>query len=115
MRKPNHSTRGMTLVEAVLAIGVLAMGLAGISGLLAHVSTASHKSSFLNASLDAFTKISAQVQNAACDMAPGGPQVDPRLTTGACVPAFIAGSEINAVGLLDASASASTSPIRVVC
>lgn len=103
----------MTLLEAVFAVGVLAIGFVGVAGLLSNVSATNRSSAFLNASLDVFATISAQIQNAPCDHRPGGNNRDPGLTVGPWITAPVANSEITHVGLLDAARTGATAPIRV--
>jgi Tfp pilus assembly protein PilV len=112
-RYGRSSQRGVTLLEAVLAIALLAIGIVGVAGLLGNVSAANRKSSFHNYSLDVFTELEAQIQNAACDLSPSASStfVDPGLTAGGWVIAPVAGSAITFVGVIDATMAGSTSPV----
>jgi Tfp pilus assembly protein PilV len=98
--------RGMTLLEAVIAIGVLAIGFLGIAALLTSVSAATRKSAFHNYALDVYTAFAAQVQNAKCDFAPSTPTAQTidtgLLAAGAWHTAPVAASELSLVGLINA-------------
>jgi prepilin-type N-terminal cleavage/methylation domain-containing protein len=81
--------RGFTLLEAVIALAVLAAGVAVVFGLAVHVTNANRTLEFQTQSLDAFNAVAAQIKNAQCDynpLAPPGPgavdvaTTDPGLT-----------------------------------
>jgi type II secretory pathway pseudopilin PulG len=99
-----RSRRGVTLLEAVLAVALLGIGIVGIAGLLGNVSAANRKGAFQNYALDVFTEMEAQIQNAACDVSPSAASTytDPGLTAGGgvWVVAPVAGSGITMVGPL---------------
>lgn len=104
-----RASRGMTLLESMIALLVMATGVAGLFGMIKHVQGANQNLAFQNASLDAFARLSAQLRDAQCDypasmtpipLVPG--TTDPGLTAGlgawfgAAGPA--AGSSITFVG-----------------
>lgn len=67
MRRSRRQTRGMTLLEAVVALLVMATALAGIFGMINHVEGANRSLSFQNTALDVFARVSAQIRDARCD------------------------------------------------
>jgi type II secretory pathway pseudopilin PulG len=99
--------RGMTLLEAVIALLVLSTGVAAVFGMVGRISNANRSMAFQTASLDAFSEISAQIRDARCDI-PEGQAMDDfnaalfdpglALTNGQWVNAAIAGSTIQLVG-----------------
>jgi Tfp pilus assembly protein PilV len=113
-----HARRGMTLVEAVLAVFVLAVGFAGIVSLLGSVSAAGRKSAFHNIALDVFSAFSAQVQDAYCDFNPADDQVDPGLNAASWVETAQGASSITVVGPIGANftttpVTGATSPVTL--
>jgi hypothetical protein len=90
----------VTLIEAMIAIAVLATGTAAVASMLTTVNAATKKASFQTQALDLFVAFSTQVQDAACYYLPDGTtDIDPGLAVnaggyGAPVP----GSAITLVG-----------------
>lgn len=106
--------RGMTLLEAMVAVMVLAVGLVGLFGLIEGVQDAHRRSQFDAIALDAFAQLSAQIADAQCDFPASAPgtlglaTVDPGLapTGGAWIgfPNPVLGSTVVATGdLVDTS------------
>lgn len=81
--------RGMSLLEAMMAMVVLTVGVTAIFGMINHVQGANRKLSFHNTALDAFGVISAQIRDVRCDYLASAvvPGIDP-LTTD---PGLVAG------------------------
>lgn len=89
-RRSNKSTRGVTLVETMIALIVLATGIAALFGMATHVQTANRSLSFQTQSVDIFSRLTAQFRDARCDFDPVNPAVlilDPALNqaTGAWI------------------------------
>lgn len=74
--------RGMTLVEAMMSVGVLSLGFLGIVGLLTNVSVANRKSEFHSFSLDVMSELQSQIQDAPCDLNPSSNALDSGLAFG---------------------------------
>lgn len=102
-----RSVRGMTLIEAMVAVVVMTTAIAAIFGMINHVEGANRTIAFQNIALDAFARVAAQVRGARCDYsarAQGATAatIDPGLVaavggwTGAGGP--VAGSSITFVG-----------------
>lgn len=66
-RRSSRSRRGMTLIEAVVATGVLTAGAAAVFGMIVHVQGANRSTTFQTNALDAFSRLAAQVRDAQCD------------------------------------------------
>jgi hypothetical protein len=99
-RKPR---RGVTLVEAMIALTCLAVGIAGVSGILGSVAAANKRAAFHNTALDMFAAFAAQVADAQCDyyQSAGGAnnlKIDPGLSGERLVFQPAAGSAITLVG-----------------
>lgn len=62
------SKRGLTLVEAVVALLILATGLAALFGMITRVNQANESMALQTLALDAFRRITAQIQDARCDV-----------------------------------------------
>jgi type II secretory pathway pseudopilin PulG len=90
----------MTLIEAMVAMAVLAIGTAGVTSMLVTVDSATKKAGFQTQALDLFASFSTQVQDAACDYLPDGTtDIDPGLAINAGgYGAPVAGSSITLVG-----------------
>jgi len=65
--RPRFAQRGMSLLEAMMAMLVLTIGVAAIFGMINHVQGANRTLSFQNTALDAFALVSAQIRDARCD------------------------------------------------
>lgn len=106
-RKTTSSRRGVTLIETMVALVVLAIGIAAIFSMVAHVSKANRTMLLQTRSVDAFAQIAAEIQNAQCDFDPGTgtPYVDPGFTTTVPMPIDepIDDSAIQSVGVTDGS------------
>jgi type II secretory pathway pseudopilin PulG len=102
MMRRGSKQRGATMLEALIALVVLSTGTAAIAELLGYVSKSQGTARFQGASLDLYATISAEIQDAHCDVQPDGvtEMVDPGLapTAGAWVDAPVAGSKIVTVG-----------------
>lgn len=70
-RQARRSRRGMTLLEAVFAVLVLATGVAALMGMIINVENANRSMALQHASLDVFARISAQIRDAECDFVTG--------------------------------------------
>jgi type II secretory pathway pseudopilin PulG len=92
--------RGVTLIEAMIALGALAIGTAGVASMMTNVSNATKKASFQTQALDVFAAFSTQVQDATCDVLPDGTtDADPGLAVNAGgYTAAVAGSAVTLVG-----------------
>lgn len=82
-----RSSRGMTLIEAMVSVVVMATAVAAIFGMINRVEGANRTVSFQNIALDAFARVAAQVRGARCDysarVAGAGPgSTDPGLVAG---------------------------------
>ena len=109
------SERGVTLLEAMIALTVLVTGIAALFGLINHVHSANRTMAYATSSIDVFAQISAQIRDARCDFdadnPPGPGTVDAALTDpglasvlgGAWVSGPIGGSQISLIGDLDGS------------
>jgi type II secretory pathway pseudopilin PulG len=116
-------TRGMTLVEALVAMTVLATGVAALFGMINRVQGANRSMAFQTNALDAFSRISAQIRDAECVLPNNAPRAlnqtvrDPGLAQplDAWVVAAVPGSLITLVG--DGAANAELDryvpPLRV--
>lgn len=106
---PRPGRRGMTLIEAMMAMGVLTIGMAAIFNMIKYVKGANQTLSFQGTALDAFAHVSAEIRDARCDYLANAavPGINPLTTdpglvageggwTGAAGP--IAGSGITFVG-----------------
>lgn len=107
VRQRSGRQRGMTLLEAMIAVMVLAVGLVGLFGLIEGVQDAHRRSQFDVIALDAFSRLSAQIADAQCDFPATTPgslaaaTLDPGLNpAGVWVghPAAVPGSTIVAIG-----------------
>lgn len=63
-----RNTRGATLIEALIAVVVLALGTAAIAELLKYTSDAHRTMSFQTASIDLYARLAAEIQDAHCDV-----------------------------------------------
>lgn len=70
-RRSHHHQRGATLIEAMIAAVILAVGTAAVTELLKQVSIANRRMTFQTTALDTFTAIASQIQDATCDVPPG--------------------------------------------
>jgi type II secretory pathway component PulJ len=101
--------RGMTLMEALMAMTVLATGVAALFGMINRVQGANRSIAFQSDALDAFSRIAAQLRDAECvlpnDLPPNlantvrDPGLDP--VNGTWIAAPAAGSLITFVGDAD--------------
>lgn len=69
-----------------MALGVLAIGVVALFGMISHIQNANRSMAFQNSSLDAFARIAAQIEDARCDYTPTAPAFatatkDPGLAT----------------------------------
>lgn len=71
-----RSARGMTLVEAMVAVVVMSTAIAAIFGMINHVQGANQTLAFQNIALDAFAQISAQIRDARCDYPAATPGIN---------------------------------------
>ncbi|MFO0726906.1 MAG: prepilin-type N-terminal cleavage/methylation domain-containing protein [Myxococcota bacterium] len=104
--------RGATLIEAMIAMVVIAVGTAAVTELLRQVSQANRRMNFQTTAVDVFTAVATQIQDATCDVppgaaAPGALTTDPGLwdaisNAGTWRTAAVAGSVINRLGDLSA-------------
>ena len=76
------SQRGATLIEAMIAVVVLVIATAAIAELLRHITRAQTTMSFQSAALDMYARLSAEIQDAHCDVDPAFAtiDIDPALT-----------------------------------
>jgi prepilin-type N-terminal cleavage/methylation domain-containing protein len=92
MRKTRRTQRGITLIETMIALAVLATGIAAVFGMVVHVQKANRTMVLQTRSVDVFAQLVAEIQNARCDydptanppLAPG--QVDVARTDPGLVP-----------------------------
>ncbi len=106
--RSHHHQRGATLIEAMIAAVILAVGTAAVTELLKQVSIANRRMTFQTVALDTFTSIASQIQDATCDVppgaaAPGALTTDPGLWAAISAPAAwqtvpTAGSGITTLG-----------------
>lgn len=82
-----RAQRGMTLVEAVIAVLVMTIATAAVFGLINHVQGANRTLSFQNIALDVFARVSAQIRDARCDF----PAATPGITAVSTDAGLIAG------------------------
>lgn len=86
-RKSRRAARGMTLLEAIIAVLVLVTGVAALMGMIINVENANRSMALQHASLDILARLSAQIRDAECDFMPavglGAGTSDPTFTTGA--------------------------------
>ncbi len=89
---PRSGRRGMTLIETMMAMGVLTIGMAAIFNMINYVKGANQTLSFQGTALDAFAQVSSQVRDARCDYLANAavPGIDP-LTTD---PGLVAGEGV---------------------
>jgi hypothetical protein len=101
----------LTLVETMIALVVLATGIAAIFGMVAHVSRANRTMVLQTRSVDAYAQLAAEIQNAQCDFNPvdGTRIVDPGLAPGTYTVA-VANSAIQHVGVTDGTVLPATVP-----
>jgi type II secretory pathway pseudopilin PulG len=66
-RTASRRRRGGVLIEAMVSLGILAVGSTAVINLMGHIRTANSRASFLSASLNLFGAFSAQVRAAGCD------------------------------------------------
>jgi prepilin-type N-terminal cleavage/methylation domain-containing protein len=66
-RAPRASRRGMTLVEAIIAMLVLTIGVAGIYNLLGSISGSQHNLRLNSQGLDLYSRISSEIKDSVCD------------------------------------------------
>lgn len=106
--RSRHHQRGATLIEAMIAAVILAIGTAAVTELLKQVSIANRRMTFQTVALDTFTSVAAQIQDATCDVPPGAGAptfgtTDPGLWAAISNPgvwqnAVVAGSVLNTLG-----------------
>lgn len=77
MRSGRHSTRGMTLLEAVVSALVLSIGVGAIFSTLTRVHAANKSAEVQTAAIDAFARFASEIKNARCDYVPGDPPPAP--------------------------------------
>ncbi|MCA9548646.1 MAG: hypothetical protein KC933_01340 [Myxococcales bacterium] len=70
----------MTLMEALIAVVVMATAMVGIFGMINHVQGANRTLDFQNAALDAFARVAAQIRDAQCDFPARVPAFTPATT-----------------------------------
>lgn len=59
--------RGFTLIEAIVALGVLVAGLGSVLGLITYVQGSNRSLAMQSHALDAFARIGAEIRDARCD------------------------------------------------
>lgn len=85
-RKPRSGRRGLTLLEAVFSILVLAIGVVAIFGMVSRISNANQSMAFQATALDAFARIAAEIRDSTCVYNAADPQnaataqIDPGLS-----------------------------------
>jgi prepilin-type N-terminal cleavage/methylation domain-containing protein len=124
MRKTRRARRGITLIETMIALAVLAVGIAAVFGMVVHVSRANRTMLLQTRSVDAFAQISAEIQNAKCDydptaapLVPGS--VDPTRTDPGLIPSApawisVPTGSITFVGRTDGTLLPATVPVMQI-
>jgi prepilin-type N-terminal cleavage/methylation domain-containing protein len=126
---PRASRRGMTLVEAIIAMLVLTIGVAGIYNLLGSISGSQHNLRLNSQGLDLYSRIASEIKDSVCDypaqlagvpIVPAQAVRDPGLLTeNIWIPAVVAqpaGSRIRTIGDFDgdgAPTAAANAVLRV--
>ena len=117
MRKTKRGQRGITLIETMIALAVLAIGIAAVFGMVVHVSKANRTMLLQTRSGDAFAQLAAEIQNAKCDFNPDvgalagavDPGIDPTLS-----PFTGPTGSITYVGTTDGTSLPATIPIMQI-
>jgi prepilin-type N-terminal cleavage/methylation domain-containing protein len=79
--------RGVTLLESMIALGVFAIGITGVFGLIARVHAGNRSVMAQAGTLDAFALVAAEIRDARCDFPATMPGVfDPTMTDPALQP-----------------------------
>ncbi len=86
-RRQSSTTRGMTLLEAVISVLILVIGVAALMGMIINVENANKSMALQHSSLDVFARLSAQIRDAECDFFPVT-----GLQPGTSDPAFLPGA-----------------------
>jgi hypothetical protein len=71
MSRCRRSTRGATLVEALVAIAVLGVGTAAVTNLVTSISEGKRKLAFQTSALELFNRINSELQASTCLVYPG--------------------------------------------
>ena len=105
----------------MIALAVLAVGIAAIFGMVVHVSKANRTMVLQTRSVDAFAQLAAEIQNAKCDFDANDPtnaalfNRDPGLTpNNTWITAPVGGSSIQYVGATDGTQLPPTTPIMQI-
>jgi Tfp pilus assembly protein PilV len=67
--------RGMTLLEAIFSVLVLATGVVAVFGMITRISTANRSMAFQTSALDAFAEVAAQIKDARCNYPAAAPAI----------------------------------------
>jgi len=118
-RRGRASRRGATLIEAVVALGALGVGTAGVMTLMTYVSQTSERAAFHGRAIDVASEFAAQVADTTCDLlpddnAPSPPATDPGLLAAGDQLAPVTGSAITLVGDIDGTPSVRVSYVSTL-